>query len=63
MKNDISFTSQEWEKIYRNKHLIIIVDPIGWDKTNLLYSFTVEKINENEFIRRLNNSKTNDISN
>lgn len=41
-------TSFEWQNIKG----IVIMDPDGWDRNNLYYSFYEEKISEAEYDRR-----------
>ena len=61
-ENDLLLTSQQWEKIYRNKHGVLIINPNGWgDKNKLVYSFNTERITEEEFKSRLSKSITRDI--
>lgn len=42
-------TSEEWNK----KHNVVILDPDGWDRKNYDYSFNIQRITEEEFLRRL----------
>jgi hypothetical protein len=62
-ENETLLTSQQWEKIYRNKYGIIIINPTGWEKNNVIYSFNSERISEEEFKKRLTKSTTRDIQN
>ncbi len=54
VKNKGLKTSKEWLKDVGYE----IVDPKGWDKENLNYSFNIEKITEAEFLLRLRLSVT-----
>ena len=45
-------TSKEW-MIYHEIPEYAIIDPDGWDRTNLEYSFNEELITEEEFINRI----------
>ena len=49
-------TSKEWEDQYKEKYRLHILDPDGWDRTNIQYSFYEEKITLDEFLDRLSNS-------
>lgn len=63
-ENDELLTSQQWEKVYRNKYGIIIINPSGWfDKKKTIHSFNSERISEEEFKKRLTKSITRDIQN
>ena len=42
-------TSEEWQKLCK----IEVLDPDGWDRANLQFSWYEEKISRNEFERRL----------
>lgn len=46
-------SSEDWYKeLYHNQE-VIILDPDGWDRKNYDYSFKEEKIDKEEFERRL----------
>jgi hypothetical protein len=52
-------TSDKWyEELYirPSKHLMIIYDPDGWDRTNYQYSYFEEEITRDEFERRVSES-------
>ena len=63
MEDKFLRSSADWEKIYRVKHGILLQDLNGWDNQDLHYSFNIEKISEEEFNKRLSQSKTYDIQN
>lgn len=49
-------TSEEWYQIHKEKSDLIILDPDGWDRSNYVWSFYVELISEEEFLKRLSYS-------
>ena len=46
-------TSKEWIELIPKKHKLVILDPDGWGRTNLEYSFSEELITKEEFDKRL----------
>lgn len=46
-------TSQEWQEIF---YTIKVVDPDGWDRKNLQYSWNEEKITREEYSNRIEKS-------
>ena len=44
-------TSEEWHK--ECNKLVTIMDPDGWDRSNLQHSFYEEKISKQEFCKRV----------
>lgn len=49
-------TSQEWLESIDPKHKLKILDPDGWDRNNYEFSFNEEKIEKEEFDKRLGSS-------
>lgn len=49
-------TSQEWLESIPKEHNLKVLDPDGWDRQNFDYSFNEEKIEREEFDRRLSSS-------
>ncbi len=47
-------TSEEWQKLLG----VEVLDPDGWDRQNLEYSFYQEQITRKEFEKRLDTSTT-----
>ena len=45
-------TSAEWNKVLKFE----IIDPDGWDRANYDYSFNIERITEDEFMKRVSMS-------
>jgi hypothetical protein len=45
-------TSEKWNKKYEKKYNVRIVDPDGWDRKDIDYSWSIEKITWKEFIQR-----------
>lgn len=46
-------TSKEWLELIGPSSDLKILDPDGWDRTNYDYSFNEEKIEREEFEKRL----------
>lgn len=52
-------TSEQWfAKHVREWDFTVILDPDGWDRSNLRYSFYEEEITEEEYYRRRARSTT-----
>ena len=49
-QREIKLTSAEWQNIYRKFQ---VLDPDGWDRQNYQYSWYEEKIDRNEYDKRL----------
>lgn len=49
-------TSKEWLESIPAKHNLEILDPIGWDSGNYNFSFNEEKIEKEEFDKRIDSS-------
>lgn len=49
-------TSKEWYESIPSGFNLKILDPDGWDRQNLVYSFNEELITKTEFINRLSDS-------
>lgn len=45
-------TSEDWSFIVRVGDGMIVMDPDGWDRSNLEYSWSIEKISYDEFMLR-----------
>ena len=46
-------TSNEWWHDHEWRDIMCILDPDGWDRENMHFSWYVERISEDEFERRL----------
>ncbi len=51
--SEVKKTSKEWQDEIPKEHELVILDPDGWDRGNLEYSFNEELITSEEFYRRL----------
>lgn len=49
-------TSKEWYEAIPSAFNLKILDPDGWDRKNLVYSFNEELITKQEFLNRLQES-------
>lgn len=49
-------TSKEWYESVPSQFNLKILDPDGWDRKNLIYSFNEELITKAEFLDRLSDS-------
>jgi hypothetical protein len=54
VKKEIKKTSEEWQKKFKNK--ILVLDPDGWDRQNFEHSWKEEKISLEEFKKRCSTS-------
>jgi hypothetical protein len=52
-------TSEDWQKLFNT---IIVLDPDGWDRKNFKYSWYEEKITEDEYFKRRDNSTIRELT-
>jgi len=49
----IKKTSEKWHEKFKKRYKCKILDPDGWDRSNLEYSWHKEKITWEEFQKRM----------